>query len=356
VDLHDHLRLLRKRWRIITAGLLLTIGVAALVTLLSPQLYESRTEFFVSTSGAQDNGQLLQGNTFTQQRVKSYSQLLLTPKVLSPVVAQLGLSTTADELSKSITATVPVDTVLIDVSVTNTQPEQATAIANAIGRQFPTTITELESVGQSQNSPVKVTVVQDASRTSPPVSPKPVRNLALGAVLGVLLGLGLALLRDHLDTRIKGLRDLEGVTEGKTTTTANLGLTLAAAGSRVCLIEADLRRPRLLDYLGYEGGVGLSDVLIGRVQLTEVLQQYGNSSLWMLGAGAIPPNPSELLAASTMKRVVRDLEAKFDYVLIDAPPLLALMRSAGLLMGGSAAAAAGGSALISPGPLCWEAY
>ncbi|MEO7060715.1 MAG: polysaccharide biosynthesis tyrosine autokinase [Lapillicoccus sp.] len=389
MELRDYLRVLRKRWLLILVVTLVTLGVAALATVLSPKVYSAQTQFFVSTSGGDNNaGQLLQGNTFTQQRVKSYAQLLETPKILAPVIDKLGLTETPDQLAARVTATVPLDTVLIEVTVTDGSPARAALIAKALGEQFPATIEELEKVAVGQPSPVKVTLVREPQEDSKPISPKPAQNLALGLVLGLLLGFGAALLRDLLDTTIKSSRDLEGVTdetviwvinfdsdasehplivqvgqkgprseafrslrtnlqfvdaanhpksivvtsslpgEGKTTTTANLALTLAAGGARVCVVEGDLRRPRLLEYLGYEGAVGLTDVLIGRADLTDVLQQFGSSNLWVLGSGGIPPNPSELLGSAVMGSTLKALEARFDYVLIDAPPLLPVTDAA----------------------------
>ncbi len=110
--------------------------------------------------------------------------------------------------------------------------------------------------------------------------------------------------------------------EGKTTTAANLAISMAAAGARVCAIEGDLRRPRLLRYMGLEGSVGLTNVLIGQAELADVLQPFGDTSLQVLGAGQIPPNPSELLGSETMASLISTLEKMFDYVIIDAPPVL----------------------------------
>jgi capsular exopolysaccharide synthesis family protein len=215
-----------------------------------------------------------------------------------------------------------------------------------------------------------------------PISPKPARNIALGLVLGLVLGLGVALLRDTFDTSIKSERDVKdavdetvigGITfdpegpkhplivqsdphgpraesfrslrtnlqfvdaanhprslvftsslpgEGKTTTTANLAISMAAAGARVCIIEGDLRRPQLLRYMGMEGSVGLTNVLIRQADLIDVLQPFGDTGVQVLGAGQIPPNPSELLGSETMARTIRQLEEMFDYVIIDAPPVL----------------------------------
>ncbi len=116
--------------------------------------------------------------------------------------------------------------------------------------------------------------------------------------------------------------------EGKSTTTANLALSLAETGLKVVVIEGDLRRPRLLDYLGFEGSVGLTDVLVGRVEVDDVLQPFGRTGLRLLGAGPIPPNPSELLGSANMEQLVADLAERFDYVLIDAPPLLPVTDAA----------------------------
>ncbi len=107
--------------------------------------------------------------------------------------------------------------------------------------------------------------------------------------------------------------------EGKTTTAANLAITMAAGGSRVCVVEGDLRRPRLLEYMGLDGSVGLTNVLIGQTDVTDALQQFSDGGLYVLGAGPIPPNPSELLGSTAMEKTLRELESRFDVVIIDTP-------------------------------------
>jgi len=397
VELKDYIRVIRKRWQIIVAVMLLVLAGAALATSLSPKVYEADTRLFVSTSGGSDSGALLSGSNFTQQRVKSYADVITTPNVLDPVIKTLQLDTTAAKLGDQITATVPLDTVLIEVAVTNTNPRVAAEVADAVGKQFTVTVADLESVTKGQSSPVKVTVVSAPTVPTTPISPKPTRNLALGVVLGLLLGLGLALLRDLLDTTIKTERDCAEVTdatviggigfdpdasknplivqadphspraeafrtlrtnlqfvdaashprsmvftssvpdEGKTTTTANLAITMAAGGARICVVEGDLRRPRLLDYMGMDGSLGLTNVLIGQAELVDVLQQFAESSVYVLGAGSVPPNPSELLGSAAMVETLRELESRFDVVIIDTPPLLPVTDAAVLstIVGGT---------------------
>ena len=383
VDFQDYTRIIRKRWVTIVLTALLTLGLAALLTATATKKYAATTQFFVSISGADDGTQLQQGGTFVQQRVKSYAELLKTPRVLDPVVEELGDGTTTEDLVELITVTTPPDTVMLEVSVTDPEPERAQEIATALGKAFPSVVDELERPSDtSKRSPVKVSMVKPAQTDEDPVSPAPIRNLVLGLALGLVAGFGLALWRHQQDTTVRTGDDVEEITEqpvigavhfdpragkeplivetdptspraeafravrtnlmfvnaashprtialtssipgeGKSTTIANLALTLAQAGSRVCLIEGDLRRPRLLEYLGLEGSAGITDVLIERATLDEVLQPYGEHGLDILGCGAIPPNPSELLASSAMSSVLADLSARYDYVLIDTPPVL----------------------------------
>ncbi len=407
MDLQAYVRLLRKGWRLVVAVTLLVVAVAALLTVLTPKQYQSTLQFFVSTADSTDTSQLAQGSTFTQQRVKSYQQLLTTPKVLAPVISALHLTTTPEALSQRVTATVPPDTVLINVVVRDASPAGAAAIAGKIATEFPKSVAEIERVSDKSPSPVKITVVQPALVDLAPIAPRPTRNLGLGLVLGLLLGGGLAVLRATLDNRVRDKSDVEAVTdapvvgaipfdsdapkhplivqadphstraeafrslrtnlqfldvanhprvivvtsslagEGKTTTTANLALTLAQSGARVCLIEGDLRRPRLLDYLGLEGAVGITDVLIGRVALRDVIQPFGSESLSVIGAGALPPNPSELLGSTAMRDVVQQLQGLFDYVLVDAPPLLPVTDAAILSTFTGGAVMVAGSGIVT---------
>lgn len=408
MDLQTYLRILRKHWRMIPLLTLIVVAVAAGVTYLMPKTYESQLQFFVSTVDTSDNSQLAQGSNFLQQRVKSYSQLLTAPVVLEPVVKGLGLTTTASELANHVTATIPTDTVLIDVTVRSGSPRQAQQIAAAIGDHFPRAIEDLEKVSTKGGSPVKVTLTKSPTFQPTPVSPRPARNIGVGLVIGLILSLAAVLLRHILDTKVRTRDDvenlIEGATvigtipfdtdaprqpllleagplstrsesfrvlrtnlafvgtaerartivvtstlpgEGKTTTAANLGVVLAESGASVCLIEADLRRPRLLEYFGLEGAVGLTDLLIGRVDLADILQPYGKHQLALLGAGQIPPNPSELLGSPAMRECLRELSEKFDYVLLDAPPMLPVTDSAVLSTLADGAVVVVGSGLVT---------
>jgi capsular exopolysaccharide synthesis family protein len=113
--------------------------------------------------------------------------------------------------------------------------------------------------------------------------------------------------------------------EGKTTTACNLAMALALGGMRVLLIDADMRRPGLHKVVGIENEVGLSHLLVGQARTREVVQHTSEPNLFVIAAGRIPPNPSELLASERMQAFIGNLQAgPFDWVIVDTPPVLAV--------------------------------
>jgi len=111
--------------------------------------------------------------------------------------------------------------------------------------------------------------------------------------------------------------------EGKTSTLANLGAVFAQAGERVLLVSCDLRRPRLGKFFGFGEQAGLTSVLLGEQTLEQALRPVpGYDCLWTLGAGAVPPNPAELLSGDGTRKVFAALADSFDLVLVDSPPVL----------------------------------
>ena len=154
------------------AAIALVIAAAAGLTLLTPARYQSTAQLFVSTSSAGSPAELAAGNTFTQNQVKTYADLVTTPRVLDPVISRLSLQTSATDLGRSVTATVPVDTVLINIAASSNNAEQAPALANAVAEQTAKTIPELETVSRTRGSPVKVSVVMNAG-PSEQVAPRP---------------------------------------------------------------------------------------------------------------------------------------------------------------------------------------
>ncbi|MDO5677047.1 MAG: polysaccharide biosynthesis tyrosine autokinase [Propionibacteriaceae bacterium] len=228
---------------------------------------------------------------------------------------------------------------------------------------------------------MSATVIDEATIPTQRTRPRPTVNLAAGAILGVTLGVGQALLRSILDTRIRTVEDITVLSEapmlgvigqidsqpaarqtkspeqwvvseeyrrlrtnvgfvglggerrpslvitssvqgeGKTETSVNLARVLAQAGETVLLVDADLRRPQVGARMSLDSELGLSDVLTGRGTLRDLIIQVG-PSFAVLPSGTIPPNPSELLGSEAMAHLVAAAEREFDHVLFDAPPLL----------------------------------
>jgi capsular exopolysaccharide synthesis family protein len=110
--------------------------------------------------------------------------------------------------------------------------------------------------------------------------------------------------------------------EGKTTVAVNLAVALAETSARVLLVDADLRRPSVATRLGVEGAVGLTTVLVGQAEVSDVVQPWGGTGLDVLTSGELPPNPGELLGSPAMRSLLARLRAEYDFVIVDTAPLL----------------------------------
>jgi capsular exopolysaccharide synthesis family protein len=105
-------------------------------------------------------------------------------------------------------------------------------------------------------------------------------------------------------------------------------VALADTGSRVLLVDADLRRPSVAAYLGLEGGAGLTTVLIGSARLADVVQPWRGTTLDVLASGEVPPNPTDLLGSVEMASLIADASRTYDAVVVDSPPLLPVTDAA----------------------------
>lgn len=237
-------------------------------------------------------------------------------------------------------------------------------------------------------SVVSVLALEQAALPTSPFTPNIPKIVGVAGVIGLAIGYILAFLRRQVDSRIRHTEDIDEVSpigvlgiiplapelegrkrggfgklgqaseslrqlrtnlrfvdidhhprsfvvtsaspgEGKSTVSANLGRVLAAAGSRVVLIDGDLRRPVMHTTFGIDGSVGLTQVLTGEVDVEMAMQDGGHDNLRIITSGRIPPNPSELVGSQRMRQLIEQL-AKDYVVVIDAPPLLPV-TDAGLL-------------------------
>ena len=110
--------------------------------------------------------------------------------------------------------------------------------------------------------------------------------------------------------------------EGKTVSAINTGVVFAHTGAKVLIIDADLRRPRCHKVLGIENRQGLTEVLAGTSKVDQLIRDTGIEGLWLLTAGSIPPNPSELVGSERMRETLASMVVEFDLVIVDSPPLM----------------------------------
>jgi len=120
-----------------------------------------------------------------------------------------------------------------------------------------------------------------------------------------------------------------GPEEGKSTTLANLAVTLAQAEKKVILVDCDLRRPSQHQIFGVKNGVGLTTMVVDDEAMTDPpVQETEVPGLWLLPSGPLPPNPSELLGSRRMEEIIAVLSQRADIVLFDAPPIIAVTDAA----------------------------
>jgi len=115
-----------------------------------------------------------------------------------------------------------------------------------------------------------------------------------------------------------------GPGEGKSTSVTNLAITMAQMGSKTILVDSDLRRPVLHSLFDLKRDVGLSNYLVGRAEIEEVIRPTSVDNLYLISCGILPPNPSELLGSKRMQELIQQLKNEYDYVLFDSPPLIAV--------------------------------
>jgi len=387
VSLTESWGVLRARWVSLVAAALIGLTLAAAYLLVATAEYTARSEVFLAVENGTTSTDLAQGSNYATQQARNYSALATRDIVLEPVVTALTLPMTPVQLGRQVTASVPLNSSLISISVTDSSPERATAVANAVATSLSNQVVKLVPNRRDGTSPIRLQVVQSASIPVDASTPGAPLVLALGLLLGLLAGAALVLISERVSMKVRSVEQVErisGVTvlgsvaydrqavsdpilsetsgsprsesyrqirtvlrfrqagtahkafvvtsavpdEGKTSSAANLAATLAASGSSVCLVEADLRQPRLGSYLDLDSPVGLTDLLTGDVALDDALQSWGPYRVKVLLSGALPPNPSELLGSGRAEAMLRSLTERFDVTIVDCPPLLPVTDAA----------------------------
>lgn len=374
---------IRRWWILIVALAILGAGGAYGAAMTVTPVYQSQASLFFALSQGSTVSDLNQGSTYTQNQMLSFANLAESSRVLQPVIDELGLDTTPSKLAQDVEVSIPQQTVVLEVQVSSTSAELAAELANAIAASLTDAVSDVASVGGPDDAPtIAAQVIDEAVVPQFQALPNKSRDAALGGVVGLLVGLAAAILISFADTRLRTeanvaqvsglpalgalsrLKDASGLAvareplgstaeefrricsalsyasadqpqrlllvtsslpgEGKSFFAANLALTLATSGHRVLLIDADLRRPRVDDYFGYEGAVGLSGVLVGDITLEDAVLQRSETSLSVLTSGRVPPSPPELLSSEAMRDLLQRTSEQFEYVIVDSPPVLSV--------------------------------
>jgi succinoglycan biosynthesis transport protein ExoP len=378
MDLHDYLRVLRKRALLIVLATALCTGAALIASIATTPVYQSGAKLLVFSNNDPRGGtsSAYEGALLSQQLVKSFALILESRSTALAALRLDPMPYTPRQVQGKVHAEPITDTQLIELTVEDTNPARAKRLTTSIARAFMMTLPRLQS-----GSTMRVSLVEPALTPTEPVRPRTKMNTALALVLGLMLGIGLAFLREFLDRSVKSPEVLEAATDapvvgtippfkaakqpipvaeqprtsaaeafrklrtnfaflgidrdglccvvsspsagdGKSTVAANLAIALAQAGQRVALIDADLRKPTLHKIFKAPQRVGTTTVLLDHADLHDAIQHLGPNLPSILTAGQLPPNPSELLGSRRMEELLVKLRADYDVVLVDCAPIL----------------------------------
>jgi capsular exopolysaccharide synthesis family protein len=387
MELTRYLRVLRQHVLMIIVCPVAAALAAGAVSLGLPPVYEAHVSLYVrAAQPIQGTDPTVAGLT-TDAVLRTYANWMTQRPILDQVNSDLGLGMRPEDLAKKIKVTPQTNTLLLDVAVQDTNPSRARDIANRLVSDFIATVkTTQENQSTTTPSTDKLIVTSPAVLPDRPVLPNKTLNVAVAFAAALLVAVGLAFLLDYLDQSIKsddvlterlGLAPIghiayepvqngkqsELVTmdthsssseafkalrtsvlfatvddkvkavvvtspelgEGKSRTAANLAVTLAQAGHKTLLIDADFRRPSQHRLFGKVRNVGLSNLILGDAAENEAITAVeAIPQLWLLPSGPTPPNPSELLGSERMRELMSKLWQQFGYVILDTPPLNAV--------------------------------
>jgi capsular exopolysaccharide synthesis family protein len=207
------LHVLRRRWVSILAVAVLGL-LASLAYVQSAQVtYQARASVFFSLVSGNSASDLVQGSTYAQNQVESFAELARTPEVLEPVIEVLGLDVRPADLAGRIAVTVPTSTVIVDITATDTSAGRSAEIANAVVASLSDVVERIAPKDDTGQSTVLATTVAAAEVPAEPASPNVPLGLAAGLLMGLVVGSGVAWLREAADTRVRDADVVAQVTD-----------------------------------------------------------------------------------------------------------------------------------------------
>lgn len=378
----DFVRLIRVNVKLLVIGVIIGALLGFGYSLLQPKIYTSSATGYVTVGDSTGIGDVISGSSAAKDKAANYLALVRSGPVADEIVAanpDLGMS--RGEVQGSLTASLEDSSALIRVSASANTPEKAQALANSSLEATAKVVNDLEG-----SSTVRVVPLDDAGLPVSPSSPNYKKNTLLGALAGLIVIFAVIFLRRQLDVKVRTRDDVTKATtagilgtlpeseklneenlltsaddhvsqeairqirtnlrfvnvdnppksiivtssepgEGKSTVSTSIARALAEAGTPTIVIDADLRRPTIAKKFGIDSKIGLTQVLAGQIELSEAVRQYEDTQLFILPAGRIPPNPSELLGSDKMRQLIKELSEEF-MVILDVPPLLPVTDAA----------------------------
>jgi tyrosine-protein kinase len=368
------------RWRWLILVTLVVVGAAAMLSYSRTSTYKSAADVLVQP-------RLFAPATAPQAPDMGSEKAAAGSTVVLDIAARaLGVPTSS--LAKGVSVSVPLNTNVLHISCASAVPRQAQQCAEAVATAYVSYwLAEQPSLDpHSTTRPTRAqilntSVITPAKLPTAPASPNHVVDVGIAVIIGLLLAVGTAYVRDRLDDRLRGPDEFEANGGGpvlglvprgshtrsdpivarrpdtpgaeayrelrtlllriaeqrgaksllvtspagdvQSTVSANLAVTLAATGRRVTLVHADMRRPHGHELFGVANGPGLADVLEGRADLPSVMIQSETPGLQMMSAGVLIGDLGSALHPSRLGEVLRRLSAAADIVVIDAPAALA---------------------------------
>lgn len=207
ITIQDIFKTIKKRLSLIVILTIIALAISAIVSyfVLTP-IYQSSTQILVSQEKTEVNSFSSQDIQTNLQLINTYNVIIKSPAILSLVIDELDLNTTAAALTNKITVSNAEDSQVVNITVQDPDPQRAVDIANKTAEVFQTQIKTLMQVNN-----VSVLTPAILGDNPSPVKPDPMLNMAIAAVIGLMLGVGLAFLLEYLDTTVKTEEDIEEI-------------------------------------------------------------------------------------------------------------------------------------------------
>lgn len=386
LDLTDYLRTLQRQWPVLLASVAACVVLASVYLLLTPKQYVSTATVLISANDPSTRSDAAQSLQFATSIAGTVADVAQSDAVLEPAVRTGPAGLSLDTYQGSIAVSARDSRAVIDITAAQDDGPRAADMANAVARTAVQLMPGLTS-GTVSASPIRLRMIQAATPPDTPVSPDTRGVILVALILGALIGLAAAIARQALDTRVRRPEDLRRIAgasllaavprlsrvqrrlmvrgevlirtdaegavgdafrslrtnvansdldSGRTILVApvssdrlepfvavNLAWSIMRSGRSVLIVDLDLRHPSVHAAVGGRLSPGLSEALNGLVETSQVVQQTHEGRLDFIAAGSPAASPSDLLSTPLLAHVLKDLGSRYEYVVVNAPPVRA---------------------------------